>query len=377
MADLDDPVELSWQQVLGWRLLRQFLHGPRGFAPAADSPAEVAQRLAGIQAQVPSAADLAVGVRSRDPVRGAVDAALERRRLVRTWAMRGTLHVLPTTLAPAYLSLMAATRSWEKPAWQRTFATAAQVDEISAVIGDVLSGQPLTREELVAGIISRTGDPSLTTALTSGWGALLKPLAWQGLLVHGPPQGNRITFTSPPWTSLPDPDEAAITVLQAYLGAYGPASPAAFGQWLSRGATSRARIQSWFDRISEILVPVDVEGERLWAREEDMIPLVAASPPDPVRLLPAFDQYVLGPGTASTAILDTARRPFVSRAADWISPVVISGGRIAGVWDTESGTLSISWFAEAGPVPGKELEAESERIGAFLGEDLTVTISTI
>jgi hypothetical protein len=108
-----------------------------------------------------------------------------------------------------------------------------------------------------------------------------------------------------------------------------------------------------------------------------MIPLVAASRPDPVRLLPAFDQYVLGPGTASTAILDTVRRPLVSRAAGWISPVVISGGRIAGVWDTGSGTLSISWFTEAGPVPRKELEAETERIGAYLGEDLTITVSTI
>jgi hypothetical protein len=77
---------VTWEQVLAWRMRRQFIDPP-GDAPAV----EVARRLAGIQAQVASAAELAVAVRQAAPERGAVPKALlDDRTLVKTWAMRGT-----------------------------------------------------------------------------------------------------------------------------------------------------------------------------------------------------------------------------------------------------------------------------------------------
>src|SRR5262245_31367398 len=86
-------VKLDPARVHAWRVERQLL----GRAQAAN-PVEVAQRLIGVQAQVTSSAALAIALRSK-PVRGkpaTVDAtsrALADRRLVRSWAMRGTLHL--------------------------------------------------------------------------------------------------------------------------------------------------------------------------------------------------------------------------------------------------------------------------------------------
>jgi hypothetical protein len=75
---------------------------------------DVVRRLCGVQAQVPAAADLAVRVRQQGSPRGVVDQALAERRLVRIWAMRGTLHLLTPDQAGAYLSLVGAARWWER-----------------------------------------------------------------------------------------------------------------------------------------------------------------------------------------------------------------------------------------------------------------------
>jgi hypothetical protein len=75
----------------------------------------IVERLCGVQAQVMSSAELAVAVRQAKPAAGEVNKALKAKRLIKTWAVRGTLHLLTPRQAPALLALMAATKAWEKP----------------------------------------------------------------------------------------------------------------------------------------------------------------------------------------------------------------------------------------------------------------------
>ena len=228
--------------------------------------------------------------------------------LVRTWAMRGTLHVLPAGEVGAYLAPLAAARTWEKASWQKTFLDAAGMRVLADAVRELLDGGAVvTREELTDAVVSRAGDPALAEHLRSGWGAVLKPLAWQGLLVQGPPQAGRVTFTSPAslpgWRGLSPLEEAGPAVVLAYLGAYGPAGPAAVDDWLLRGATPKKVLRGWFDELArqDLILPVQVDGEELWARAADADELRAAVPDASTRLLPAFDQYVLGPGTEGPA----------------------------------------------------------------------------
>jgi hypothetical protein len=108
---------IGWDDALAWRLERQLLSRPSPL-----DAADVVRQLAGAQAQVPSATELAIAVRRAAGTPGAVAAALADRTLIRTWAMRGTLHVLPAADAPAYLALVAAGRTWHRTPWQREFA---------------------------------------------------------------------------------------------------------------------------------------------------------------------------------------------------------------------------------------------------------------
>ncbi|MBJ7602633.1 MAG: AlkZ family DNA glycosylase [Candidatus Dormibacteraeota bacterium] len=371
-------MKLTWNRVFAWRMRRQFLDRPMGI-----DTLDVVRRLCGVQAQVASSAALAVAVRLASPVRGDLAQALSDRKLVKTWAMRGTLHVLPADDAAAYLSLLAATKAWESAAWQRAFVDLEQLAAITQAACAALDGKVLNREELTAEIVNRTGDPSLGEQLSSGWGAVLKPLAWQGYLCHGPSQGNRVSFTRldtwlSGWQGLPEPDEAARMVLPAYLAAHGPGSIEVFDQWLTRGRSKKALLRDATTALVEsgVLVKVDVEGMPAYARACDVDAIATALPFSEVRLLPAFDQYVLGAGTNNTQLIPAHRHQLISRTAGWISPVVVAEGRVAGTWDVAGTTLQVVLFKQSGPVPHAEIETEAARIGTYSGTDLTLSVRT-
>ena len=110
---------------------------------------------------------------------------------------------------------------------------------------------------------------------------------------------------------------------------------------------------------------------------EDLEALAAATPTQAVRLLPGFDQYVLGPGTADERIIATARRSLVSKTSGWIAPVVVAGGRVAGTWAAGDDVLEVDWFSEGGAAPRAQLGSETERMGALLDRQLRLEVRSV
>ncbi len=370
------PVKVTWRQALAWRMQRHLL-GPIGTLPVAG----VVRRLCGVQTQVASSAELAVRVRREASRPGEVGRALSEGRLIKTWAMRGTLHLLTPEEGGAFLSLIAAGRSWERPSWQRYFGvTPEQMDVLRGAVREALDGAVLTRDELVATVTAQPGLGHIGQALRSGWGTLLKPLAWRGDLCFGPSRGNRVTFVRPEaasshWAGVPDPDEAAQAAIAAYFSAYGPTTIDAFGNWLAGGWFGKRQLRTWFGELGDRLVEVEVDGERAHVLAEDLGELASARPTKAVRLLPGFDQYVLGPGTGDGHVVPTARRAAVSKQSGWISPVVVAGGVVCGTWELEGEQVRVAWFREAGSLPGNVLKAEVARLSSILDRDLRATIS--
>jgi hypothetical protein len=362
---------LTWPQVLAWRMHRQLLD-PVGKASVPD----VVRRLCGVQAQVAASAELAVRVRRASSRPGEVARALSDGRLIKTWAMRGTLHLLTPKDAGALLSLMASGRSWELPSWERYFGmTTKHWDALRPAAREALEGKNLTREELIAAIVAQPGLAHLGDALGSGWGTLLKPLAWQGDLCFGPSRGSRVTFVRPEaastrWAGVLEPDEAAAIVIVAYLRAYGPATMTNFRNWLSRGRVSARQIRTWFSALGDRLAQIEVEGDNVYVLSEDLDEIASARPTTAVRLLPGFDQYVLGPGTEDAHVLPSKRRTAVSKQSGWIAPVVVAGGVVKGTWEVDGESLRVGWFKEAGKPPRTRIDDEVERLSAIVGRRL-------
>jgi hypothetical protein len=369
-------VKVGWPQALAWRMRRQLLDPVGRLAVE-----EVVRRLCGVQAQVASAAELAVRVRREGSRAGEVGRALSEGRLIKTWAMRGTLHLLTPEDAGAFLALLAAGRSWERPSWQRYFgAGPKEMELLRDAVRAALDGATLTREELAAAVAARPGLAHLGEALRSGWGTLLKPLAWQAELCFGPSRGGRVTFLRPEaasrrWAGLPDPEEAAPRAVAAYLGAYGPATAEGFGNCLARGRVGRRQLGAWFGSLGKQLAEVEVDGERAYVLAEHLDELGSTKPTSAVRLLPGFDQYVLGPGTDDGRVVPTARRAAVSKPAGWIAPVVVAGGVVCGTWEVDGDRVRVAWFAEAGEPPRRALENETALLAETLDRELRVEVS--
>lgn len=371
---LNAAVRITWTQALAWRMERHLLE-PIGGASAV----EVARRLSGVQAQVASFAEQAIRVRQDRPRSGEVGQALRSGELIKTWAMRGTLHYLPADAAGAILSVMAAARSWETAAWERYFGmSASQMQALRPVVRDALNGRALTRAELIAEVTRQPGHEHLGDALRSGWGSLLKPLAWQGDICFGPSQGSRVTFArpeqiSPYWHPLPDVEESGPRIVLDYLGTYGPATPEHVSAWLSRGIVRRKTMRGWFTTLGTALAEIDVDGEPMYCRAEDADALAAARPSSAVRLLPGFDQWVLGPGTDDPHVIPSGRRTAVSRRAGWIAPVVVFGGVVTGTWALEGSRLKIDWFDPATRPSNRALAAETRRLEVALEREVALT----
>jgi hypothetical protein len=89
---------------------------------------------------------------------------------------------------------------------------------------------------------------------------------------------------------------------------------------------------------ADALASVDVDGEPGFVVRAEDADELAATPDTPagdVVLLPAFDPWVLAPVSHRKRAVPPGRESDVSRAAGWISPVLVVDGAVAGVWEHE------------------------------------------
>src|SRR5438445_9171173 len=220
---------LTRPRVEAGRLLRHHLER----RTPAGSMLAVASRLCGLHAQVMSSAELTLWARVEDLDRRAVQRALwEDRTLVKTWAMRGTLHLLPAGELPLWHAALSTSRRYLRAAlWQKYFGISLEeLDRLTEAVGAALNGRVMTREELMREVRRLTGSAAFASKLAqSSWGTVLKPAAFTGRLCFGPSLGQRVQFTHPDtWlaaaTSKVDPQTAPAAVTRRFLTAYGPAT---------------------------------------------------------------------------------------------------------------------------------------------------------
>ena len=358
--------ELAWPQVHAFRLRRHHLieRAPR------RQLAEAVGAIGGLQAQLMSAAELQAAVRVDCKVDDVRKALWTDHTLVKTWLMRGTLHVTRAEDLPVFTAAMS--RRWITPnnAWLKFFnVTEAEVWTLADEIGAALGETPMTREELIAAV-AKGRPPRVREALRSGWGGMLKPAARNGRLCFGPSRGQSVTFVSPQkwltrWRAA-DPDAALVEVARRYLRVYGPATKTDFARWW--GAWPGVGSAAW-SALADDIVPVGVEGSRMDLLAADL-EAARDDAAGSVRLLPQFDPYLLGHSNRDH-LFDRAYSAKVSRTAGWISAVVLVSGSVVGTWthtnDAKGMRVTVAPFANLRPNTKRGVRACAEELAAALG----------
>ena len=366
--------KLDWAQVMAWRAARHHLDE----RVPAKAMLEVVAEIAGLHAQVMSSAELTLAARVEGIEPDDVRRALwEERSLVKTWAMRGTLHLLPAAEFPLWQAALSTRRNWEAGAWQRAFVPLAELERLNDAVAQALDGTLLTREELADRVGELTGSVELGDKLRESWGALLKPAAALGRLCFAPNKGQQVRFTRPDtwlggWTDH-DPDQAVAQVTRRFLAASGPVTREDFARWW--GIPSPARGGRLLEGLGEQVARVEVEGTAAYVLAADLPGLAEAGGSRAVRLLPAFDQYVVTATLQAERLMPGPFKARVYRPQGWLSPVLLVGGRMDGTWRQEAKgrRLLVTIEPFTGPPPAwarRAAEAEAERLAAFSGGEL-------
>jgi hypothetical protein len=369
---------LSWKQVLAWRMERHHLVRR---APRAELLA-VASRICGLHAQVMSSAELTLWARIEDLEPGEVRRALwEDRTLVKLWAMRGTLHLLPASELGLWLGGLGTYDHYLKPYWLRgNDITGEELEQLIEAIGRSLDGELRTRAELAAAVARETGSSAMAKRVEGSWGAYLKPASYRGSLCFGPGEGQRVRFTRPSgWVrgriEKVDPERAMREITRRYLGAFAPATREDLARWWSRGSPAMAgrMLEALGDEATEL----EVDGDRCWMLTRHAREAAGVRARNVARLLPGFDQWVVGASRTVAAQLDPEHRQRVHRPQGWISPVLLVNGRIDGVWrHRRRGKRLLVAIEPFRKLPGwarAQTEREARRLAETLGGELELS----
>ncbi|MEV7883024.1 winged helix DNA-binding domain-containing protein [Streptomyces sp. NPDC002817] len=385
-------VRITWTEASARRLERQFLATS---AEPGVPVAEVVATMLGAHAQVLSAAELSVGVRTEGATRADVREALwEDRSLVKTHGPRGTVHLLPTAELPLWCAALPAVPAGSVFA-SDVRVTEEQAGQIVAAIGDALDGVCLTVDELGEEVVARTGAwagdlvmPAFQT-LWPRWRQVLHRAGWSGALCFGPNRGRKVTYTHPPHFDPLPADEAVRTLVRRYLHAYGPGTPAWFAKWLAApGGWSSAL----FRRMAEAgeIEEVDFEGTAAWVvagdtefpgddgvrdRDRDRDRMQG------VRLLPYFDAYGIAAQPRELLFPGAAYQRALAGGQAGNFPLLLVDGVVAGVWHQRRRgrrtTVTVEPLRRLTARQERELGERVERVGEVLEAEAELVVGEV
>ena len=317
----------SQREVALLRLAAQWLAGP-----GARSPVDAVRRLGAVQAQDLPGALTSVALRTAARRRADVEAALDDGDVVRTWPMRGTLHLLAADDLHWMLDLLAARTLTPMTArWADLGLDQPQAERARELVTAALaSGGRMRRTDLLTAIDSG----GVSTAGQRGY-HLLGYLARTGTLCLGPTDGTgeQLYVLIDDWVpvaSRPAREEALGELALRFFLGHGPATVHDLTRWA--GLPLRD-VRTGLAIARPGLAALDVQGvehlmdpatpDRLAACREEA---------EDVVLLPGFDEFVLGYRDRSTILPAEYADRIVPGNNGMFRPTVVVGGQVAGTW---------------------------------------------
>lgn len=331
--------------------------------PAADSPVDVAVALGALQGQDYAGAKWSLGLRLPGSTDAGIEAAIAQKRIVRTWALRGTLHFV----APADIDWLLALVGPRVVASNARRYRELELDEATLARGNdilaaALNGREMDRIEL----LTRLTSEGISTEGQRGV-YLLQRASLDRLIAQSVMRGNRAVFFSLadlPGRRPPLPREQAIAeIVLRYFTGHGPATIPDFVWWSGlTAADARAGLAAAGSHLAE---------ERLHGAGYYYSPETTPAAPDgTVMLLPGFDELLVGYRDRSASVAPEHHDVW-SQGNAMFTPTIVEKGRAIGLWKRtirkESVTIEARPFAPLSAEQREGLLPATEAFGRFLG----------
>jgi len=295
------------------------------------SAADVVRWMTAMQAQDLQAALWAVGVRLPNSGVSQVRAALDTGTVVRSWPMRGTLHLVAPEDLRWMLELTADRLTKSIAARHRELGiTWADVERCRDVaLGRITAGGPVSRADLFKEF-EAAGQP------TQGQRGIhiLGTLCRHGWLVQGPRAGNQqLLVAFDQWIPVSrklEREEATAEFVLRYFRSHGPATLRDFAWWTKLPLSD---VRSACEEVKDQLAELEFEGTSYWLSPETASLLETGGPgARSVLLLPGFDEFLLGYTDRSLVLPPEHANRIVPGGNGVFKKTVVAGGEVIGTW---------------------------------------------
>ncbi|WP_369130760.1 winged helix DNA-binding domain-containing protein [Modestobacter roseus] len=309
------------------------LAAQRLVGPSPRTPAEAVRWLTAVQGQDLPGAVLSVALRSGPGTRAAVTAALDEGSIVRSWPMRGTLHLTAADDLPWLLELLGprvlAGAAGRRASLELTDADVERAREVA--LAALTGGRRLGRAELLAELTAG----GVPTEGQRGYHVLWY-LSQTGTLVLGPTaDGDQQFVLLDEWVPTPrrlDREEALGELALRYFRSHGPATVKDLVRWA--GCTV-GDVKAGLALARPQLESLTVDGvEHLMDPETPDRLAAAREAAGGVLLLPGFDELVLGYADRSCTVPAEHAQRIVPGNNGMFRPTVVHRGTVVAVWRT-------------------------------------------
>lgn len=364
-------VRVTQKTLARLRLLNQQI-----LASGLSSPAEAVRRLTALQAQDLPGALWSVGLRVPGSRLHDVEEVLNAGSVVRSWPLRGTLHLVAAEDLAWILSLTVRSLVPGGSARQRQLAIDEKVvGRARDVIGQRLAGgQSATRAELFTAL----NDASIETAAQRG-AHILWHLAQTGTIVMGPLNGCGQSFVLlDEWVPRPrrlEPDAALAELVLRYFSSHGPATERDCSWWSQLPPTM---VRTGIEMVRTELTELVYADKSYWmpAQARDAIGVKDLRAARSIFTLPGFDEYLLGYGDRSAVLPAAYAQRIVPGGNGLFRPTIVAAGQVVGTWTkTVRGGVTVvepAPFRELSETAARGLEKAVVHYGRFLGTKATL-----
>ena len=335
--------------------------------PVLRQPGDVVEALGALQAQDFAGALWSVGLRILGGTATAIHKAINDRQVIRTWLLRGTLHLVAPDDVRWILKLVAPHIIAGSAGRYRQLGLTGEdfIHSRELFSEELQGGRQLTRDELFRSLEKSGISPEGQRGYH-----LLARAGLEGHICFGSLRGRQQTFVLlDEWVPEPgrafEPGEALERLAERYFRGHGPATLQDFTWWSGlKVAEAKAGIETAGPLLSRVSY-----GDKVYLMGP--APLYTQDDEPNVYLLPGFDEYILGYRDRSAMLDPTlAERTIIGANGMMLSTIIVDGS-VAGTWKRTPGKKYI--VVEPNPflpfthAQKRLVTTAAERYGAFMG----------
>ena len=359
--------------MTGSNIIKQRL-AAHGISPGKfDAAGDMISELVAMQAQDYLGSLWSVGLRLPKATESDVEQAIADKMIIRTWALRGTLHFVNPEDVRWILKLIAPRIN---PAYYSNAHRHGLDDKsinkgIKEVVRLLEGGGQLTRDEIRAHFKSK-GIPSKGQHTSF----ILLKAALDGLICFGPRHGKQLTFVLLdewiPSVKNKTRDVALAELTFRYFTGHGPATLQDFIWW---SGLTQTDAKAGLEMVKSQLVQESYDDQIYWMKNGNELKSKSTSS---VNLLPGFDEYLLGYKNQGSSLKELYIERVKSPANGFFQSTININGKVAGFWartiKDDTVTVEINPFMKLSEAQAKAINSTAKIYAKFLGKRAKIAI---